>query len=697
MTMSAGIVAKKPLAAGLVARAQRLNLARWGWLSVPLAPFIGVLFLRAPLINQIGYIDPWFDDGYAWSLAHGLNLFADPYYGVRFPPILLIAGAEDIFGALGGYLVLHYLILVLAGAALYHCARQVASWRVAAASVVLLSLEVYYLRLSLWDYASFVQIPAMLAAVALWPRLSGRWRLVAAAGAGACVSLAAFSNPISLLFVPPLLLVEVVAAGRRHDGELVRIAARLAAAAVGAVVIFLLGWFVYWLVDGFSPHDMIAPTLFYIRNGNGAAFVEPIRTWIFNEPKIYAPVVMMAGLILIARRRLLGTDVIARLGQFSILFVAELWLYRLVDTKSAIVESWWAYDITAISMAFAGVVILDELDRLPRRRVFAIVGAVLAAAVADLVIRALGVHADNAYGNLRGHYWRELVVVILGLGALFFWPRLSAALKVLAVMALVVVVTGLSLTPAVYLGVGRTGEFSYTPLDELRTYEIGPTIVRDVAAQDTPASRTLIWFPQQNDLLSSTWATLPSLGGTMSDYLLATSLAKLNPIERDRLAFPTTSRLLVVGQSPGSLERARATLHRAGYPFAAGPAGTWVGGRVQHQLLTLRNLPAGDADQAVRLMVGAIRHAWRAGNASHLCLWTYPSLLGAVQAQGGGNCEAGMQKVLRAHSAPPGAIRAIADVPNGDISVTIAGVSTPWLFSRAVGDWLLVAGVPWIP
>jgi hypothetical protein len=685
-----------------VAHRARLIAARapwWAWVGVVLAPFIGVALLRAPLINQIGYIDPWFDDGYAWSLGHGLRLFEDPYYGVRFPPILLIAGATDLFGAVAGYLILHYLILLGTGAVLYRCVRQFASPRVAVSAVLLLMLDVYFLRLELWDYASFVQIPAMLCAVAVWPRGSGRWRLGAAAAAGAFVSLAAFSQQLSLLVVPAVLIVECVAAARTRDGELVRIAARLVAAAVGGVAIFFLGWFIYWLAVGFSPHDMLSPTINYIEHGNSGAYSRPISSWIFDEPKIYGPVVAVVGLMLIARRRLLGTDLAARLGQFSIVFVAELWLYRLVDGSSAIVESWWAYDVTAISVAFSAAIILDELDRMSRRRTIALVLAVSAAGLADLVIRLLGVTAQDAYDHLRNHYWRELALVVVGLGTLVFWSRLKPLARAVAVAVLLVVITGFSLAPADYLGIqlsiGRTGEFGNLPLDELRTYSVGRTIVRDTAAHDSPASRTLMWDLQQGDLLASMWAALPSLGGSMNNYLEPTGLP-LDSFERERLAFPTTARLLVVGQVPGDLATARADLRQAGYHFSAGRPGTWLGGKVQHQLLQLRALPAGDAQQAVRLMVRSIRRAWRNGDAQDLCQWTYPTSETTVDARGSGSCKVGMRKVLHGKNPPAGAIQSVHNAAGGDISVNIAGLPYPWVFSRAGGEWLLVSGAPWL-
>jgi hypothetical protein len=50
------------------------------WATLVLgAPFIGVLALRAPVINQISYIDGWFYSGYGWSLTHGLRVFEDTY------------------------------------------------------------------------------------------------------------------------------------------------------------------------------------------------------------------------------------------------------------------------------------------------------------------------------------------------------------------------------------------------------------------------------------------------------------------------------------------------------------------------------------------------------------------------------------------------------------------------------------------
>jgi hypothetical protein len=674
------------------ARTWRPAAPWWAIAAVVLAPIIGVLFLRAPVINQIDYIDPWFYSGYGWSLSHGLSVFENTYYGVRFPPILLIAVSSDLFGALGGYLVLHYAILLGTGVALYCCARRFASPRAAAGGVVLLGLDAYYLRLALWDYVTFLQIPAMLAAVAIFPRLKGRWGLVAAAGAGALICAVGISEELGLLVVPPVLLVEFVAVLRRRDGELIQLIVRLIAAVLGGVLLFAVGWFVYWRVAGFSPHDMVAPTIAFARDGTGSAFVHPVSQWIFNEPRIYAPPVFVVGMILIVRRRLLGTDIAARLGQFSVLFVAELWLDRFA-TNSAIIETWWAYGIAAVPMAFAGVLILDELDRLPRRRTLILIGVVAAAALTDLVIRSFGQHAVGWYADLRGHYLRELVVVILGLGPLLLWSRLRPLARGIAAGSLVVVTTGLALAPAVILGVGQTGEFAASASTEIHAYSLGYTLARYLAGRDTPASRTLVWFPTSQGVFAGTWSNFPSRGGSLNDYLSPAPLTQLTPTALSRLAEPTTARVLVLTGQPSGLVQAKATLRRAGYTVHAGAPGTWDG--VSHQLLQIRALPAGDNVQAVRVMTEGLLRDWRGRQAQDLCDLTYPPLA-AVIADVHQTCPAGVRAALRADPRPPTGIVSIS-VSRDTARVRLADDPTPLVYDRAFSEWGVFSGAPWIP
>jgi hypothetical protein len=661
-----------------------------------LAPVIGVVFDRAPLVNQAGWLDAWFYAGYGWALPHGLTVFENTYFGVRFPPVLLITASTGLFGAIGGYVVLRYLILVGTGVALYAGVRQFASRRAAAGAVVLLALDVFYLRLVLWDYVTFVMIPASLAGVALWPRDPARRGLRAAAASGALLAAAAFSNPLALAVVPPLLAVELLAALRRRAGEPVRFVQRVGIAFLGGVAVFAFGAIVYWLVAGFSPYDLLRPTVNFLRNDNeiAAGYVLPVSKWIFNEPEIYAPPVLLAAVPLVMGRRILGTGTAARLAQFSIIFVLELFAYRFTATTS-LVETWWAYGITAIPMAFAGALLLDGVDRLPRQRLLAVAAVAGVVALVGLTVRLDGMHAVNAYRQLRTHHWLELLLVIVALAGVVAWRWLGRAGGAIAVTVLLAVVTVLSLTPADYLGIARTGQFSAGALDELRGYALSYTIVRDIADQDTPASRTLVWYPSPTGLLSTIWSTLPLVGGSLNAYDQTTPLSQLTDYERGRLAYPTTARVLVVSQDPADLERARSTLRRAGYRFAALGAGTWVDGRVHHQLLRLRSPAPGDTLRAVRMASAAILEAWRRKNAQQLCWLSVPTLNVSFQAQSG-SCAKGLAAPLDATGGPGGGVGAIN--VNGDTAtVTIAGTRRRMVLERVQSEWLEAAGdVPWV-
>jgi hypothetical protein len=663
---------------------------------IVLAPVIGVVLLRAPLINQNGYLDAWFYTGYGWAPIHHLTVFENTYYGVRFPPILLIAATSRIFGALGGYLVLRYVIMLTTGVALYACVRQFTSRRVGVGSVVLLTLNVFYLRLVLWDYVTFVAIPASLAGVALWPRRRGRRGLVAAAGSGALLATAAFSNPLAISIIPPLLGVELLAALRRRDGEQLRFLVRVIAAVAGGLAVFAFGALIYWTLVGFSPYDLLRPTINFLRNQDAfaAGYVLPVHDWIFNEPWIYAPPILLAGMILVMGRRLLDTSVAASLGQFSLLFVVELFIYRFVTTSS-VIETWWAYGLTAVSMAFAGALVLDEVDRLPGRRWWTVLAAVAAVGITGLLIRVWGAHAVSEYGKLRGHYWHELVVMVVALVGLLGWRRLRGPSGALAVAVLLIIVTALALTPAAYLGVGRTGEFSGIPDDELRGYAVSHRIVRDIAAQDTPASRTLVWYPAATGLLGAIWSILPNVGGSVNAYDRATPLSQLTEYEAARLAYPTTARILVLSQNPPELEQAQATLRRRGYVVRAQPPGAWVDGRLQHQMLQLRELPAGGLRRAVRMSATSILDAWTRRDATAACQLSVPSLVLSLTAQDG-TCPRGVRQKLLA-TPPPGRQIGAIKIVRDTAWVTIAGTHSRMILKQVQSEWLVAAGaVPWV-
>ena len=187
---------------------------------------IGVLVLRAPLMNNLAYRDPWFYSGYGWTLEHHIEIFGWFYYSVRFPVTLPIRWFTDLFGPVTGALLLRYVLLAGTGAVFYMCVRRFASVGVAAVSTLFsgdqpvlrphgpLGLHVVC-RPALRDRRSgdLVHGFGAEATVLAVPRQRGTlWR------GGICQCVFGRSSAF------PLILVEGVAAVRRGPRELGRLA-----------------------------------------------------------------------------------------------------------------------------------------------------------------------------------------------------------------------------------------------------------------------------------------------------------------------------------------------------------------------------------------------------------------------------------------------------------------------------------------
>ena len=569
---------------------------RSAWLTpvvLCIAPLIGVALLRAPVLNQLGYVDASFYSGYGWGLDHHLKIFGFTYYGVRFPPILLIAGSSALFGPVPGYLILRWLIMAGACWSLYRCTRLYASRRVALGAALLLALNPWFVRLVLWDYVTFVALPATIAAVAVWPRGSEHRGLRAAAVAGALLAAAAFANPLSVSVAPVLALVELVAALRVGGVELRSFVLRCGSAVAGGAGVFLLGWLAYVAVRGpFDPYDLLRPTIDFVRHQDtfAAAFVVPVRDWIVDEPRIYAPLVLLAGMALAMGRRLLGTDVPARVGQFAVLYAATLWVYRFIAVSS-VIETWWAHGLLAVSMAFAGAALLHEVDRRSPARLAAFAAPIAVAALVGLVVRSSEIRALELYGDVRGHADRlgAIIAVFLlaGLAVRFSydWARAVGAAAILGV------VTWLALTPAQYIASGRTGEFSGVPIEELRGYAAAHRLEQLVNEGDTPSARRLVWYPEPTGLLQNVWVTLPNVGGSVNPYDAPSPDMAISAYGEARLRDPTTASVVLVSEDPAHLALARRNLLEKGIWHRTDKRQSWIGGRLWAQVVHLRPGP----------------------------------------------------------------------------------------------------------
>ena len=556
-----------------------------------LAPLVGVLILRAPLMNNLAYRDPWFYSGYGWTLEHHIEIFGWFYYSVRFPVTLPIRWFTDIFGPVTGAVLLRYVLLAGTGAVFYMCVRRFASVGVAAASTLFLAINPYYVRMVLWDYTSFVALPCAIAGVAIWFMGSDRGRLFwPFFASGALYGAAVFANAFSAVFAFPLILIEGIAAVRRGPRELGRLAVRLAAAGLGIAVLFLGGYLSYSAYLGeLAPSDLITPTTDFARSNDqfSSPFQRPPSEFLDGEPRIYAPVLLAIAVLVLLGRRFLEDTLRARMAQYAVGYIAVLWIYRFSVTSAAI-ETWWAYNMAAATMAFAVPVILDELERTTERRTFRVVlAAVLGgAAITTAVIRNANSTAVDLYEHLRDHVPAVLAVLVLAL-ALVIATKLfrNAPMRTASAAGFFVVVAIVGLMPARYIGIGQTGEFAPHGRSELWGYQAAYEMAKLLEETDQPHSRTLLWTTAYG-FTTVAWTNLPHQAGAIQNAEAPPStLAKVEPWEASLVHYPTTQDVLLLSNDPADMDRGIAALRRVDVRPVVRRRGAWGDGHLQYALV----------------------------------------------------------------------------------------------------------------
>jgi hypothetical protein len=505
---------------------------------------------------------------------------------VRFSANLPIGWFADVFGATTGYLVLRYLVLVATGWVVYACVLRFADRTVACAAVALLMCGTFFLRLVLWDYTSFVALPASIMAAAVWQLgATPRQRWASAAAAGFLICAAVFANPLAAFILPALYGVEALAAlrgGLRMSGHFI---VRCLCSAGGAALCFALGYLGYATQLGwFPPSDLVTPTLDFIRANDqlAAPFQIPARQWLEHEPRVYAPVLAAIALVVVMGRRLLATDARARVAQFALAYLAITWLYRKFVTSSGI-ETWWAYSMTAVTIAFALPAILATLRERAARGVA--VAALAATVLADLLLRSNHDAALSIYTAVRSHLWLLAVALLVSLAAIVALRVRRAAPVAMGLVAASVAFFALS--PANFAGIGETGEFSrFGSGGELDGYAAARSMTKLLARYDQPDARTLMWTNQAG-IADIAWTGMPHQQGGIENPEAPAPLSELTPDELAAIRYPTTRRLLVFDANADVVAGARALLARNGVRTVLREHGTWGDGRVAYALLEL--------------------------------------------------------------------------------------------------------------
>jgi hypothetical protein len=548
---------------------------------VLLGPVLGLALLRAPLLNQLYYLDPWLYSGFGWTLPHHVAIFGWPYYVDRFTVVLPIAVSTGLLGPVPAYVVLHYVLMAGCGALLYLAVRRFASVQVAAAAVCLLMLNPFFVRSMIWDYPTFVKLPCTIAGAALWYLGSTRARaLWTALGAGICLSAAIYANWSAGLVLPALIGVEAIAAIRGGRRDVIAFVLRGCSMAAGALLVLAVGYLGYRAYIGSFPLKlMFQGTIDFLRSQSfwASSRLAP-SVLLRTEPHIYAPVLVCVGTVVILGRSLLDNTLRARMAQFAVAYTLVVWVYRF-ESGASVLELWEYYGMTAVTAAFAMPAILDELGRRGRGSALLFAGvAITVTGAVDLVIRSMG-------GSPLNILVTHTVVLVCVLVACCIAALLGVVLKgnagrVIAVAVFCAIVATIALSTD---RGGGSGYFSPTGTTaELDAYQAGYDMTQLIAKYDRPSSRVLIW-DNLAGLAGATWVDdLGRIGGYQPPpipVLTSSELALLHD--------PTTTRVLAVSQSVAEIASAVPALGKHGLGPRLETLGAWTGGHLYYELIKI--------------------------------------------------------------------------------------------------------------
>ena len=306
------------------------SLAWWEILFVAVIPLAAIVAFKISPVGQTGLVDPWLYTGLARNLE-AWWLDGPTYYAVRFSVVLPMRWSVDLFGDVGGYLVLHYLAYLLLAGSLYATVRRLFDRSVAIVTVLFLVCNPLAAGFLTWDYVNFLAISYFMASIAFWTIGAGRtplWRFLAGFLAAAAI--------VAHLYVGIGLGVfyfsEVLAAARLDRTELFRVTLGAAHATAGFVLCLVSGWLGYVAILGwFSPMDLLSPTITITLAIPNIAhnWSKPFFDWATSYYNVYLPIILAIS-ALAATRAKVQIPRIRVVLWFSISYAALIFLYRLI-------------------------------------------------------------------------------------------------------------------------------------------------------------------------------------------------------------------------------------------------------------------------------------------------------------------------------------------------------------------------------
>jgi len=489
-----------------------------GLLILPLVMFFG---LRADPFSLASGIDSFVYLGYSQNASDLIARYGLTYPAVRFGLLLPQQLAFHLFGAVGGFFALRYVLAVLMAGVLYLLARRNGSRAAGWLGAVMCLSSPILLRALMANYADTTGLPFLLIGTAclLMPTSRRRWWAFAAGTSyGLAVHSQIFVLAILVVVIPARLFLQLL---RREFSVLLDYTVMV----LGILLVTGLGSLYYW--QKFGSGNVLRPTLAFVKaNSSGALardYRAPTLAWFGFSLYLYVPVVVMFALAVTlltqpvdGSRTRFGSMLASPLADVLVMALAAEGFYFFQEflLNGYSLEYFW---YASYLFAFAAIGLTLVIVGLATRPGSSARVAWLACAVAV----ALPVARNGLFRGFGFWAWPAVPLMVVATGVPLLWSRRSALLLQLGAVGLVGSVVLLSLCPPrnVPLSPGQTnradprynaaiGSTSRLGLD---WFEMASRLIAVTPRWSGDPGTILFWYPSDLmiTVIQSTYSWLP--------------------------------------------------------------------------------------------------------------------------------------------------------------------------------------------
>jgi hypothetical protein len=538
-----------------------------GILTLPVAIFY--LFEVQPY-SLYTQVDSFIYTGYSQNLPDLVTRYGFPYYAVRFGLILPTRFAFELFGPVGGYFLLRFLLAASCAAVLYLLGRRhgcpAAGWF---GAIIFLSSPIL-LRALMTDYADTTGLPLLLIGIGCL-MMPTRRRLLWAVPAGLAFGVAINSN----LFIAAVLLAVLAA---RLLLQLLRrdFAALLTYLVAGAGIVLVtgLGAFYYWRAFGYA--NILRPSIAYLRHSSAVsrAFRAPTYAWLDFSLYLYIPVIITIalGITLLTRpveksssryKSILkspATDALVLLAAAEGFYLFEEFILKGYQLDYFYYASYlWAF--SSIGLTFVIIELAGRRGHGTRIAWLAFTVAVALPLGRNLFFRELAFWA-----------WPAVLFMVAAIAIPLAWPRARAGASQFGVVALVASVILLGLSPPHHVPWSRTQTVRADPHYEtaigsedqsaLDYFEMASQLIKETPKWTDDPGTVLFWYPQRETVIDLIQGTYLWRRNTLQDE--GPGLPTLNASQIRELRGRTPRTIMMLVYNRADLGRGRRALLAAG-------------------------------------------------------------------------------------------------------------------------------------